>query len=409
MDVWKSALSALFACSLVSCGGSGSSNESKLSNSDIQQVKSELANLGYSDFSKMSAQEVQQLQTALRQQGFGTSDIDKLFVALGVGGDSAEQESQSGERDNGEEDNNSELSTNVIDSSLFGYWKAESQDHYVVIGNASFVEYVDKGGCYEAFPYNLVSNQNNKISVSSVADGSISAAALSLEGGSISAELPIGGIQTYSSVTFIPFGMKGCASNNPIRIEIDFRALPQAIRQLDTTYRVNVFFDVNRNGQFDVGDLNVLLVKRANVNTGGTYAEVPTDLSATITLVNEFSDRIASRSNADNAISASVSGNTLTFQADASQAALLANLSSTTPFYVQTNLSYSSPDRTPYPDMTMQDEGPWLWSESSELHLDRFPDNGYADFSAAIYHDALNDQTGEAGWVDIESITISFN
>ncbi|EWH10499.1 hypothetical protein DS2_07693 [Catenovulum agarivorans DS-2] len=394
---WKCTLSTLLACSIVSCGGSGSSDESKLSNSDIQQVKAELASLGYTDFSNLTQQQVEQLQTALQNQGFNSSEIDKLFVALNVGTQADEQESDKA------------YVTDVIEPNLFGYWQNETRDRYLVVGNSSLVEYVDIGGCYQAKPYNVLANQSGQLSLESVVDDTVSSAAFALDGASILAELPGAGTQTYSSVSAIPHGMIGCSNTNSVLVDIDFRALPQSIRNSDTTYRIVVFFDVNRNDKFDVGDFNLIFVKRSSSRSTSTYLQVPSDLSATVSIVNEFSDRLSSRSTPNNAIPALISGNRLSLQANTKQAALLQYLSTTTPFKVTASLDYPSPERTPYPNMTMQDEGPWLWAESSIKHTDSYPSEGYADFTASVYQDDLNDQTGESGWVDIESVTISFN
>ncbi|WP_017445598.1 hypothetical protein [Gayadomonas joobiniege] len=371
---------------LLSCGGNGNSEEKtdQISTQDIEQIKTMLANLGYSNFSNFSQSQKSDLEITLKNEGFSSSDISNIFSALGI-------------------------TTAILDDQMLGIWVNDLNDTYLTLGRNSLVVYsVDGANCYHASSYKISTQADNRLILTDIKSNSQSQSNFDFVNFQLKANIPGVDSELYNSTNMFPNNTIGCYPDHPFEIEVEFRELPDLIRSSNRAFYYRIWFDINRNNKNDVGDLFVQL-KEDRTPFADFQALENEDAKVWISLEKEL-NLMSARTSPVNAYTINQNGNTLKFSLDASKASLIELIDDSTPFYLETKLRYSNPERNPYANATLNDEGPWLWASDSLEHTDRYPEEGYiATGDGTNHQDNLNDQSGESGWIDIKSIKFSFN
>lgn len=214
---------------------------------------------------------------------------------------------------------------------------------------------------------------------------------------------------TFNPDTRVPLSGRGCHETKQIKIEYTFRDLPQQImvnrfENSHIEYFWGVYFDINKTGTTDVGDLLLSLQK------------VPSKFSTgEIVSLNQLQPRAwVSTSNSSRNTSSFLEGtvqqneNTITMTFTDLQSDLIKYINSDTLIIARAHMKYTTPETSPYGDNTTADDGPWHWSSDSEYHTDFTPNEGATTLQSGTAHiDSLNDQEGEAAWIDIDSVTIT--
>ncbi|WP_240222747.1 hypothetical protein [Rheinheimera hassiensis] len=307
-----------------------------------------------------------------------------------------------------------------LNASYYGLWQL-SGDAYVGISEHSITTYVNDptSGCTEASLFKIVSSTANSAAAQDIKTGEMSNSTFKLNG----ANLQIS--QDGETLEFVAGNLiditNGCGNDSGIdqmELTIDLTYLPPYVginRDAQPTgrveYQYGVHFDINQNDQVDAGDvaIQILHFKDTQSSSADTaLAELGANISAFIPRQQAAGYLTQTSSRGVPMVQVSQTENRLKFTVDMSQHPLLAYIDDNTPLFIYTYIDYPQPETTVIADWQ---DGPWNWS--SQFHEDRYPD---VNFTRLNLHangnmlDATNDlKRGEAKWVDIQAVHLSFN
>lgn len=307
-----------------------------------------------------------------------------------------------------------------LNADYYGIWQLNG-DAYVGISEHSITTYVNDParGCIEASLFKIVSSTANSALAEDVISGERSESDFKLNGSAL--QISQDGETLEFSAANLSDLSQGCdhASNiSHMELSIDLTYLPpyiginrEAQQSGRVEYQYGVHFDINQNNQVDAGDVAIQLLQFKNTQSAAidtTLADLEGNIWAFIPRQQATGYVTQTSSSGVPMVQVNQAGNTLSFAIDMSQHALLAHIDDNTPFFVYSYIDYPQPETTVIADWQ---DGPWNWS--SQFHEDRYPDVGFTQLNLHANGnmlDAANDMLrGEAKWVDIQAVTISFN
>jgi hypothetical protein len=290
-----------------------------------------------------------------------------------------------------------------------------------MISSTSVTTYVydESRGCYEADFFDVTASTNTSLTTKDVTTGEVSTSSFALVNGMLRIKEGNETLDLPATNNFLP--TPGCPNVNGIQTitaEITLETLPPYVtinRSAQSSgyveYSYSISFDTNKNSELDAGD--VLLMLRHFKRSGEENIKLPlSDIRASIWLyspVNGSTRRQVSSSSVESlTLGLEQQGSTLKFTADVRQHASLMRIAADTPIAVDTYLHYPSPEADILEGFT---DGPWNWSGAE--HHDVFPEQGMAipnTYPQYVMTDATGDlKKGQAKWVDIKSVKLSFN
>lgn len=290
-----------------------------------------------------------------------------------------------------------------------------------MISSTSVTTYVydESRGCYEADFFDVTASTNTSLTTKDVTTGEVSTSSFALVNGMLRIKEGNETLDLPETDYFVP--SPGCPNVNGIRTitaEITLETLPPYVtinRSAQSSgyveYSYGISFDTNKNSELDVGD--VTLMVRHFKWGGEENIKLPlSDIRAAIWLYTPVngSTRVQQTSNSIASLTLGLEqqGSTLKFTADARQHASLMRIAADTPIVVHTYLHYPSPEADILEGFA---DGPWNWSGAE--HRDVFPEQGTAipnTYPQYVMTDATGDlSVGQAKWVDIKSVKLSFN
>lgn len=307
-----------------------------------------------------------------------------------------------------------------LNTQYYGVWGIEGLA-YAMISESSVtttVFDVDRG-CYESDHFIVTASDTDSLTTSDVRTGETSTTSFSLNGSQLVLQEGGGTLELSNTNFFNP--TPGCDSRDSIdniEVAIELSYLPPYVTinrdaqdsgRIEYDYQIN--FDLNENDVLDAGDASIKIRHfKSDRDYPANHQLTLSELNAQVWIYvpRQQSDGVASTSVKTNTVQLTQQGSTLTFDIDPSMHAFMSNVSQDTPVQIQTSVSYPEPETTVIEDWL---DGPWNWS--SERHSDSLPDAGFtqADMHAnMVIDDAESDQTeGESMWVDIKSVSFSFN
>lgn len=371
---------------LTACGGSGSDFDSTdtLSEADIEQIRLQVESFELGDLSALTQVEIDQITENLQSSGLSTNDIASVFSALNIG-----------------------LASSVNSGKLIpGFWEDTINYQYIHIAGDSVVYYQLKDRCYIADLYTIKGISDDQLSLLNNETQAITSVSFNLVNNELfSTTFPEGSQGDFSwYVRPSPNSTTGCETTKNIEIEISYRELPSQLRVDDAFYRWSIYFDINKNKILDSGDI------RASVGDNslrGYDVLDMVDLTPQIWVTSSTESGI-NHVTVDKAVPFGINNNVIKLTIDDSYQSLIRFIDSDTPMYAEAVLNYTGTDHSVFGTNDVNQDGPWNWSTPIMLHSDRFPDSGYVDVDNGVtYTDNLNDQVGESGWIDIDTVKVT--
>lgn len=320
--------------------------------------------------------------------------------------------------------------TATFTTSIIGLWEGEGDNNDILlsIGSKTISIYTPNGSCYDFSLYNIYASTDNHFTVEDPLTDELSVIT-ALGDTTITYE----GLN-YTSSDIATLGAAPlCESTSAksISVDIDLAHLETELKLESTAspisnYRWQIFFDTNRSGKYDSGDMNFLLSYSSDEDSpsGSDFVDITASDAKKPQLFHVYqsdssevnfltSESTASPGDSlsigksDDLGTLSVSGNTLTFTFTSSINPMIDYITSDTPIKVITLLIHDADDSATYGSLTTDDDGPWSWT--SEQHIDYYPTDGFADSTSGVAHtDPADDQEeGEATWIDITSVTVT--
>jgi len=423
MKDWLLTSLLLLGLILSGCGGSGGESETTLTQEDTQLIKSTLDDLGFGDLSILTNDQISQITSELKGQGFSDNDIEALFKELNINQTDREEVGDQNNNQNNNQNNdqnNDQANLLNFDSSAINFWQG-SGGQYLHIGdhtisvyqlinnttdNTEDTEENFENYCYVVDIYTLNGEENGSVNLINPITNVHYEQLFILEDDLLNFTPPNGVNSEFHIVQGIG-SSKSCNNNKTVTIDLTLRALPSQIKENKGTYRWDIGFDLNKTGIIDTGDIRVSITHRAD--SSSTEIINLSTLTSRLWYTNERPDgALGHRSSSTLTVDYTISGSTLELTFTDKINALAQLINTDTPVFINTYLEYPDPEREVFGNNQSSLDGPWLWSESSNIHTDRFPEEGYINAGNGITHqDVLYDQVGEAGWIDIDNVSIT--
>lgn len=393
MKDWLLTSLLLLGLILSGCGGSGGESETTLTQEDTQLIKSTLDDLGFGDLSILTNDQISQITSELKGRGFSDNDIDALFKELNINQTDGEEIDE-------------QPSFVSFDSGLINIWASSNDQYHLHIGDRTMTVYNNFGSCSFVETYTLSGINNGEMSLINPITNQHYDQPFIFENDLLSFTPPNGVHSEFTSSTFIP-SVNGCNNDKTVTIDLALRALPSQIKANKGPYRWYIGFDINKTGIIDNGDIRAQIIHRADSSSDETIGLE--GFQSRVLYTNERPDGVVShRSSSRQAFSYAINDSILQLIFTNETHALVELISADTPVFISTFLAYPDPEREVFGNNQSNLDGPWLWSESSDIHTDRFPEEGYINAGNGITHqDLLDDQVGEAGWIDIDNVSIT--
>lgn len=312
-------------------------------------------------------------------------------------------------------------STAPLSSSYYGTWSLSGLA-YLMLSETSVttIAYDPELNCWETSYFQITSSTSSSVVSEDILTGETSETSFSLNGSNLVAT------QGNDQLTFTPARLldnqpvPGCVNgtNTQFDLSMELKYLPEQVTinrdAIDTgyvEYSYSVEVDMNENGEADAGDIIIML---RHFKGSGDYPDNHQlsleDIGAQIWFYfNENgSDQmlISSYSTDPFAIPVQRTDNTLSFELNLSQNALLSNLTMNKPMRAAAYINYPEPETEV--DNSMAD-GSWNWTDS--MHQDFVPgDSAYFipnNQAGQTVLDAENDlERGQSQWVDLLSVSV---
>lgn len=308
-----------------------------------------------------------------------------------------------------------------LDSLYYGMWGI-SNLATVMISRGAVTSYIydADNGCFEVGYFKVTQSTANSVTTEDVYTGEVDTTKFAMNGsllrlsdGSDTLELektdwlnPVPGCDNVDGIT-------------SIQATMDLAYLPEVVtinRSAQQTgyveYAYDLTFDMNKNNVEDNGDIALRLMHFKRAGEALDQAVLLSDLNAQLWYFTpkQGEDKFLTSTSSDAGYKVQVkqNGNQLSFLINTDQHAGLMYINEDTPVLVKATLHYPAPETNVIGGMV---DGPWNWS--SIWHEDMLPESGFmvpANQPGFELLDAVNDQTrGESKWVDITSVTLSYN
>ncbi|WP_159084018.1 hypothetical protein [Saccharobesus litoralis] len=413
----RNLLALSIAALLTACGGGSSSSDpsseqsQKVSAAELNQVKRNLSDLGYDNLSHLSTQQVAIVKKALADVGFNSGQVNYLIDELDIRASVA--------------DKNAGLPSDMV-----GVWKTVNEQFFLFVGQKSYNVYINDSvdDCWHQVMFHIAHQDGDDY----IGEDAYSGFRFPLTLNKSSTSDGLFYKDPTLTEVFVPatvndFTTKNICDNplaptKTVDVEIAVQELPQAIKLLKagnprSRLQWQIFFDINKNNQYDVGDLTFLHRHVAAMQSADETVVNVTDTVPNLYIAFQSqADTVSGRAPLNRAGKVTVSGNTLKYSFDSNDNAILRYIDSTTPIKVTAELIHPASDNALYGNLSLSDEGPWNWT--SDGHADAYPDpirtsanvTGFVDnVSGQVHNDSLDDQQGESKWIDIDSVKVTVN